>query len=267
MRKPKVSIVVPCHNEESRILRCLGSIKDQSYSNIEIVVVDNNSTDATKRMASSVSGVVVVEEKRQGIVFARDTGFSAATVDIIARIDADTILPTDWVQKIVDYSDKHKDVSWAITGPGFFYNAIGSGMHAMVHSLVYYHVNRVLLGYYLLWGSNMAMSTSAWKLVRGEVCQIDGIHEDMDLAAHLHMKGVAITYDKKLLASMELKRMDRSAVQLWRYLMKWAKSLGHHNTFAGYACYPVALLVWLFGVTVGPALVFLQGVVSTGKID
>ncbi|MFH0876438.1 MAG: glycosyltransferase [archaeon] len=50
-RKMKVSVIVTTKNEERNIARCLVSVKNQSYPNIEIIVVDNNSSDKTKEIA------------------------------------------------------------------------------------------------------------------------------------------------------------------------------------------------------------------------
>jgi peptidoglycan/xylan/chitin deacetylase (PgdA/CDA1 family) len=100
-QKPSVSIVVPAYNEEELIAECIFSLKRQDYDGeFEIIVVDNACTDRTSRIAENM-GVTVVHERRQGYVHALRAGFSAATGDIIACTDADTMAPPSWLSKIL----------------------------------------------------------------------------------------------------------------------------------------------------------------------
>ncbi|HEX7964030.1 MAG TPA: glycosyltransferase family A protein, partial [Candidatus Saccharimonadales bacterium] len=97
MKRQSVSIVIPAYNEERHLAACLEAIRAQSEPPLEVVVVDNNSTDRTAEIARRYPFVRVVHEERQGIVFARGAGFDAARGDIIARIDADIVLPAGWI--------------------------------------------------------------------------------------------------------------------------------------------------------------------------
>ncbi len=119
---PTISIIIPVFNEADHLRRCLAAIDAQTVAPTEIVVVDNNSTDKTVTVASRHPLVRVISEKKQGIVHARNAGFSAARGDIIARIDADTIVPTDWVARISDFYSKSSHANTALTGGGYFYN-------------------------------------------------------------------------------------------------------------------------------------------------
>src|SRR6266404_9608138 len=95
-----LTIVIPAYNEQGYIKACLDSIKNQSEAPNEVIVVDNNSTDKTVEIARKYSFVKVIHEKRQHQVFAQAAGFNLAKGDIIGRIDADSVLPADWVRKI-----------------------------------------------------------------------------------------------------------------------------------------------------------------------
>ncbi|HUI92250.1 MAG TPA: polysaccharide deacetylase family protein [Chitinivibrionales bacterium] len=96
---PSFSIVVPAYNEEDLIASCISSLKQQDYKGaFEIIVVNNASTDRTREIALS-TGIRVVDEPRQGYVHALRAGFSAATGDIIACTDADTMVPAFWLSK------------------------------------------------------------------------------------------------------------------------------------------------------------------------
>jgi glycosyltransferase involved in cell wall biosynthesis len=66
-----ISFVVPAYNEEALIASCLSSIRAEvarTGCQAEIIVVDNNSTDSTRRIASSIPGVVIVDEPQRGLV-------------------------------------------------------------------------------------------------------------------------------------------------------------------------------------------------------
>ncbi len=240
------------YNDAERLRVCLESIKALALPSFEVIVVDNNCTDESASVARKYPFVRIIRENKQGIVFARDAGFDAARGQYIIRFDADTVVTQHWADELERVVARHRALElWASTGPGTFYNAKGAKLHAALHSFVYYRANRILLGYYVLWGSNMIITRSSWRKVRHEVCRIHGVHEDMDLAAHLHASQIPIYYEKHLLASMELKRVASSPVHLWRYLMKWADSLRRHDRIAGILCYPLAALVFLFGVSIG----------------
>jgi glycosyltransferase involved in cell wall biosynthesis len=94
-----VSIVIPVYNEQHHLKACLDSITEQSILPNEVIVVDNNSTDESINIARSYPFVRVVKELQQGVMWGRNAGFDAAKYDLIGRIDADTQLPDDWINK------------------------------------------------------------------------------------------------------------------------------------------------------------------------
>lgn len=80
---------------------CLESLKEQDFEGkYEIIVVDNNSSDLTAKIAK-LYGARLIKEPKQGVVFARQKGFTAARGEIIASTDADSVVPPDWISKIV----------------------------------------------------------------------------------------------------------------------------------------------------------------------
>jgi probable beta-1,3-galactosyltransferase len=58
MKNPLVSVIIPTYNSSRTLEKCLKSIKNQTYKNIEIIVVDNNSIDNTKEIAKKYTGKV-----------------------------------------------------------------------------------------------------------------------------------------------------------------------------------------------------------------
>lgn len=96
----KISVVIPAHNEQAFLRRTLKSLKKQTFKlPYEIIVADNNSTDKTAYIAKK-HGAIVIKEQKQGYAYACSAGFKAAKGEIIARADADYVLPKKWLEKI-----------------------------------------------------------------------------------------------------------------------------------------------------------------------
>ncbi len=99
-KNPLFSIVIPAHDEEQYIEKTVGSIKQQEYGNIEVIVVPNGCTDKTADIAAKHADKVYVLQQRS-VSEARNTGARHALGDIILFLDADTRLEKDAVQKLV----------------------------------------------------------------------------------------------------------------------------------------------------------------------
>jgi glycosyltransferase involved in cell wall biosynthesis len=98
--KPRISVIVPAYNETGYLERCLRAINHQNTATAyEVIVVDNNSTDATASIAKRL-GAKVVSEKKPGICSARQRGLIAAKGEIIVSTDADSQVPKAWLKKI-----------------------------------------------------------------------------------------------------------------------------------------------------------------------
>ncbi|UZD66515.1 glycosyltransferase [Marinobacter sp. AN1] len=95
---PYVTVVIPAHNEEDYIERCLTSILAQDYpdSRYETIVVNNNSTDATPKIARQL-GVQVIDEPQGPVGRVRNAGAKAARGEVLLFIDSDCIAPSDWI--------------------------------------------------------------------------------------------------------------------------------------------------------------------------
>jgi len=98
--EPLFSIIIPAYNEEKSISHCLNSVTQQTLSKekYEIIVVNNNSRDQTKAIAQKYP-VSVVDEIKQGYVYALRRGCQKAKGKIFVFTDADTIVPKDWLAK------------------------------------------------------------------------------------------------------------------------------------------------------------------------
>ena len=234
-----VSVVIPAYNEAERITACLDALAAQTIPPDEVIVVDNNSTDRTAEIAIGYKFVKVITEKIQGRVFARDAGFSAARGDIIARADADSVVPANWVEHIQDFF--FHDEQRAFTGSAAFSNVRFARAVTWLYNLMAFDFNRLLIGHPTLWGSNMALTKKQWADVKNHICQRNDIHEDLDLSIHLYQRGVPIVYDYALPVGAHLRRVHSNRHELWDYLNWWPRTLRVH----GKKTWP---LCWLFGV-------------------
>lgn len=111
---PKVSIVIPVHNGEKTISRALQSIAKQTYRNFETILVDNNCTDNTLKVAeewAEEANITVINCATQGIVPALNTGIYSSKSEYIARQDADDYWYEDKLEKQVLFLENNPEIS------------------------------------------------------------------------------------------------------------------------------------------------------------
>ncbi len=224
-----LSIIIPVYNDARYLRVCLESIQKQSVAPDEVIVVDNNSTDDSAEVALEYGFVTLLKEKKQGVFYARNKGFNSARSQILGRIDSDTILPKNWVAFVKKfYSDPdHQDD--ALTGSGYFYNVPLRRLHQFIVGQITFRMNRFLLGHYIVWGSNMAVPRKVWFAVRGDVCERDDIHEDLDLAIHMHRHAFQITYRSKLVVGVVMRRVLTDFRSLRPRMLMWPNTLKAHS--------------------------------------
>lgn len=181
---PTISVIIPAYNEEKRIFSCLKAITDQSVKPKEIIVVNNNSIDQTKAIARRFKGVKVIDEPRQGRAYAQKMGFDRASGQVLARLDADTVVPHTWVEQVAAIFAQDKNVD-AITGCGQTYTGIQANWLACLWAQIYYMQCRAYFGCEILWGSNMAIARKAYKKAKKYLVMKKNIHEDQDLSMAL----------------------------------------------------------------------------------
>jgi glycosyltransferase involved in cell wall biosynthesis len=232
-----VAIVIPAYNEAETIIACLESIAAQTVMPDEVILVDNNSSDATVHIAGRYPFVRVVSEPRQGIVHARNRGFDSVQSDIIGRIDADTRLKPGWVEHVKHFYGSEKNAYAGLTGPGNFYNVRWPKFAGRAQQSVAFQLNRLIMGGYILWGSNMAVPRVVWEEVRVSLHERNDIHEDIDLAIHMRLNGFEVKYRKSLLVSVRMRRFHTEHQELWSNLKMWPRTFHIH----GYFLWPVAL--------------------------
>lgn len=123
----RLSIVVPAYNEQDYLRACLEQIMAEvrrcaDPDQVEVLVVDNASVDATAEVARSIPGVRLVHEPIKGLTQARQTGMEAATGELIGYVDADTRMPPGWIVRVLRTFDLYPGVV-CVSGPYIYYDA------------------------------------------------------------------------------------------------------------------------------------------------
>lgn len=104
MSKSKVSVVVPVYNIEQYVKKCVKSVVEQDYENIEIILIDDGSRDNSGTICDQFekmdNRIKVVHKKNGGLSDARNTGVAVATGSYITFIDGDDYIDTDYVSSL-----------------------------------------------------------------------------------------------------------------------------------------------------------------------
>jgi len=111
--REKVSIVLPVHNGEKYLALAVESILSQTYENLEIIIVDDGSTDHSRDIVLSFSDprISYVKQDHRGLVAALNRGIDLATGEFIARMDADDISLPSRIEEQVAFLQEHPEVA------------------------------------------------------------------------------------------------------------------------------------------------------------
>lgn len=186
-----ITIVIPAHNEEAVIGECVRSILKNGKGRIkEVIVVDNASNDATSEKARE-AGARVVLETQKGTGHARQAGFAATSTEFVGFLDADSVLPEDWVDKVEDFFPKNpKAVS--LSGPYRYYD--GSWWRVTIMNILWYLSAPIMyriIGYMIL-GGNFVVRSTALKAIGGFNTAITFYGDDTDTARRLRSQGKVV---------------------------------------------------------------------------
>jgi glycosyltransferase involved in cell wall biosynthesis len=237
-----VSFVVPAYNEEALIGSCLTAITaeiSRTGCRAEIIVVDNGSSDGTRRIAAAIAGVKVIDEPERGLVQTRRAGCLAAEGEYIANIDADTVLTEGWLQTALAAFAHSPDLV-ALSGPYIHYDLptparlVAAGFYRGVY--IAHLLSRVVAGAgSVMQGGNFIVSRSALERAGGFNPDFRFYGEDAELARRLAKIGkVKFTFalqafsSGRRLAGEGLFRVlfRYTANYLWTHLFKRPFSAG-----------------------------------------
>lgn len=111
MSQPKVSIIVPVYNVEKYIERCINSLRNQTINDVEIILVDDCSTDSSleicKRIAKEDSRIIVIHKVNEGAGMARNAGLNVATGEYVGFIDSDDFVDEKMYETLIERAKKY----------------------------------------------------------------------------------------------------------------------------------------------------------------
>lgn len=126
-RDLKVSLIVPVHNASNTLARCIKSILEQNYDNIECIIIENGSTDKSfeicKQFEAKYEFIKVFRSEKQGVSAARNLGLKKASGDIIGFCDADDYLMHNALRIVTNEFQRDSKLAGVI---GAFYIEHGS---------------------------------------------------------------------------------------------------------------------------------------------
>lgn len=112
---PLISVIIPCYNVEKYITECLKSVIEQSYKNLEIIIVNDGSTDDTEREIEPFlqdTRIKYITKKNQGASGARNTGLDHMNGQYVCFIDSDDIVHKDFISNLYnDLVETNSDVA------------------------------------------------------------------------------------------------------------------------------------------------------------
>lgn len=235
----KLSFIIPAHDEEKYIDKCLNSLlrvtKNSSYKT-EIIVVNNASKDKTQEIASRHQNVKVINEPHKSLTRARQAGFLASDGDLIANLDADTIISPGWIEKVMNEFRKNKKLV-ALSGPQVYYDLpahkkfIAQSFYLLIFCV--YVINRYIFRIAsVVQGGNFVIKRSALEKIGGFNLSLDFYGEDVDLAKRLFKVGqVKFSLGLPIFASGRRLQNDGMVITALRYSLNYFWIIIFHKPF------------------------------------
>jgi len=217
---PEISIIIPAYNEEKFLHACLSSIFDQKTKRkFEVIVVDNDSKDATREIASKFD-VRLITETKPGASVTRNKGAKQAKADIIYFVDADCRLLQGGLDNICRAFQDTPSLQ-LVAGP-YVYDQDGWFPYFATETLQYFSVYlkmiKVVFGLNHFSGGNFAIKKDIFFKVNGfdeTICDQEIIlPDDLDLAIRLYKSGYKeVMISRKFKIYSSFRRVKRSPIK------------------------------------------------------
>lgn len=206
--RPLVSVIVPVYNVDKFLKRCLESIKCQTYKNIEIIIVNDGSTDASGRICDEFEDidkrVKVIRKRNGGLSDARNAGMNYSDGELICFVDGDDYLTLDCIEHLYDIMIR-SDADISIGG---YYKVLYEDNIPNSNQSFKVYMNRDEALETLLYQKYFTIS--AWgKLYKKRVLEgikfpIYKLHEDVGTIYKAFSKAEGVVYsDKKIYAYVQ----------------------------------------------------------------
>ncbi len=226
-----VSIIIPCFNAEDYVRECINSALAQTYEHIEIICVDNNSTDGTLNVLNDYATknpqkIIVISERMKGAAAARNKGLSVAKGDWIQFLDADDLILPEKIKTQIELQ-KDNDIDLIVGNCYFEKNGIRTEIRHHENAWVGLIEGKLGNTVANLWRMKMLIEVGGWEDIKSS--------QETNLMFKMMKQEVRIKYDDlfetiiKIRNPHSISNMDRKnnwvryielRVEIWNYLFK-----------------------------------------------
>lgn len=109
---PEVSVIIPVYNNEKYVEKCIRSVMEQTFRDLEIIVINDGSTDGSgeilERLAAEDGRVRLISQENGGVAAARNSGIDDAEGKYLTFVDGDDYIHRDYIKKFYDFAEKNK---------------------------------------------------------------------------------------------------------------------------------------------------------------
>jgi len=262
----KISVIIPVYNEEKNIARTIDSLLNQTFSDYEIIAVNDgskdNSIDVLNRYKDKIK--IIDKKKNEGQAKALNAGLKIASGDIIARTDGDSIVPPDWLERIHN-NFKNNDI---IAVGGWLAIAKEDSYWALANSfkdVIFNGVLKKAVTPNILPGANNAVLASALRDIGGYPDK-KIYSEDFLLFSRLNKKGKIIRDDNLIIKTYYPGKFIDSIKRKFFWGVAGSSLFGNANTYKFYLrpLYYIGVLILvlltIFGYFYSPALFMTAGI-------
>lgn len=266
MTQPLVSIVVPVYNVEKYLDKCIRSIRNQTYAHLQILLIDDGSTDSSGGMCDQYAAedprISVFHTKNQGLSDARNEGMKHVEGDFVAFVDSDDHVGLDYIKNFIDATYEYPAADLVITGPTIYFD--GQDAPAQTDTIQIQKISKEDAIKTAISAHDHAFSVSAWgklygaKLFRQLVFPSGKLFEDNYVYYKVFCEAECILYEDardyfylidrsdSITNTMSMKNFDElDAYEEMITYIKERVPLAFNNVFGTYAgkmiaCYGLA---------------------------
>lgn len=190
----RIAVVIPLYNKAQYIQAALDSVFAQSYAAVQVIVVDDGSTDESVEIVRRYKNVTIVQQANQGPAAARNLGVRLATADWIAFLDADDIWSSSHLHNLVSLGERFPDAQVLGSAYCFAYTQAPSNNDTMklVSARLAHNEDGILLDYFAACCHyDLPLTASSVLIKRSELLAVKGFNptmrtgEDQDLWSRL----------------------------------------------------------------------------------
>lgn len=234
--KYKLSLIIPCYNAEKYLPELIISIILQTVSAHEILFVDDGSTDSSFEILTSAAiGKIIRHKENKGLAIARNTGFRKATGNIIAYVDADTILQPDFIETILNCYYLYPEMA-GIGGCAEECHIENIYDYWRSKNMLQSFGKRIITSAPMLWGVCSSYRKDVLLEMNGFSEMFLSNGEDVDMGIRCKKKGFKLLYHPLIKVSHYKNDSEislKKAVYRWYYWGAIAQRKNHHYPLFG----------------------------------